>query len=53
MTHLDTEPLPSDLAKPRKDPEHRGLVAGIVIGGTFLAVDLALIVWAILGLPVV
>ncbi|QDF19061.1 hypothetical protein SEA_BUSEPHILIS_46 [Microbacterium phage Busephilis] len=36
--HPDTEPLPADLAKPRRDRASTSALAGIITGGVMLAI---------------
>lgn len=46
--HLsEGDPLPADLARPR-DPRRRSLIAGLIVGGVLIILDVALLALAIL-----
>lgn len=42
----DTEPLPADLARPRRDPASTQMWMGVIVGGFLLLVNIGLLIVA-------
>jgi len=45
--HDDTDTLPADLAKPRRDPWDASTIAGVTVGGVMLVITVAGLIYAL------